>query len=358
MDEKLKQPVNVWQANPWLKMFLFVFIVVFLFSGIGLVVFSVWSKQYRQKVYEETQKSLPKHQVNEPNFQGWKTYKNDQYGFEMIYPQDWVAEEYDPVKNNEVDSDTGNVIWVNFIQNKEIMFSVEVLTKQDLDLYKGYNNSSTIEFGVDKSKSPIYYRTKQSRTDFECYGVNSLRGFCTEQFSIQTKNAGYWLIIDGRLVDGSITSIYSQIISTFKLTKPADFSNWKTYKNEKFGLEFMYPPNGILKEYDLTDQEPNGDAPFCPNGKGLSGCLDLKIEFPDGSKFYYVFQTHEMEQLVLSENVRSDIVNLGGKEYEMLVDDHQNAILNIDKETSILFSSGIEGLSLFSKIIATFKFTK
>lgn len=106
MIENLEPKPNMWETNPRLKMLSLVFIFVFLFSGIGLVIFSVWSNQYRQQIYNETEQSLPKHEarVSENQKVGvsdtstWKTYKNDQYGFEFQYPARFNSE----ILNNEL----------------------------------------------------------------------------------------------------------------------------------------------------------------------------------------------------------------------------------------------------------------
>ena len=100
---------TIWETNPKLKALLLVLIFVFLFSGMGLVVFAQWGGAYRDKLYQETQAALPKHtpsqSVNQPvsssetgtttptDIAGWKTYKNDEYGFELGYPGDWVISE-------------------------------------------------------------------------------------------------------------------------------------------------------------------------------------------------------------------------------------------------------------------------
>lgn len=109
------QNQSIWISNPHLKMLLLVLIFVFLGCGIGLAVFSQWSSQYRQQVYEETQAGLPVH-IDKPiatttqssdliitsktptttasDITSWKTYKNAQYGFEFQYPSDsWAMDD-------------------------------------------------------------------------------------------------------------------------------------------------------------------------------------------------------------------------------------------------------------------------
>jgi hypothetical protein len=80
----MEQQPTIWESNPRLKTLLLVLIVVFFLSGVGLVVFSQWSTSFRQKVYEETESGLPKHQVP-ADVSGWKTYKDN--NFEFKYPE-------------------------------------------------------------------------------------------------------------------------------------------------------------------------------------------------------------------------------------------------------------------------------
>ena len=91
MDNLQPQPnmpkSTLWEANPKLKGLLLVLIFVFLFSGMGLVVFAQWQSSYRQKIYEETQAGLPRHQVLhnvQVETKYWKSCSNSIYGFKVL----------------------------------------------------------------------------------------------------------------------------------------------------------------------------------------------------------------------------------------------------------------------------------
>ena len=57
------QQLPVFTKNPKLKNLILILIVVLLFSGIGLTVFSYQQSIYRQKLYYETEAGLPIHKI-------------------------------------------------------------------------------------------------------------------------------------------------------------------------------------------------------------------------------------------------------------------------------------------------------
>lgn len=103
MDNLQAKP-TLWQTNPKLKGLLLILIFVFLACGLSLVVLN------QIQAYSDYQNSLtdkaplPQHQVKsatansdsllsatdytitDSQTAGWKTYKNNQYGFEFNYP--------------------------------------------------------------------------------------------------------------------------------------------------------------------------------------------------------------------------------------------------------------------------------
>jgi len=55
---------GIFVTNPNLKALLLGLIVTLFLGGFGLSAFSIWSEQYRERIYYETEASLPVHKVN------------------------------------------------------------------------------------------------------------------------------------------------------------------------------------------------------------------------------------------------------------------------------------------------------
>jgi len=208
MIDNLEPKPNMWETNPRLKMLSLVFIFVFLFSGIGLVIFSVWSNQYRQQIYNETEQSLPKHeasksvdqQVGVSDIANWQTYKNDQYGFEFKLPPRWQNFSIEQIRDNSY-GEGGAVFLIGNLCD----FSV-------------YPNEAWKKFQKDDTTNKPIYITGNEKYIFgwgcghDDYGV---KGFELYDKAYDEKN--FDAINSGKIM-GPFNEFKTLILPTFKLT--------------------------------------------------------------------------------------------------------------------------------------------
>src|SRR3989344_3151964 len=81
--------VQIFQTNPRLRGLLLILIFTFAASGIALAVLAQIQAYHRDQIYLATESSLPVHRSNQIDqkigTETWKTYRNEEYGFEMVF---------------------------------------------------------------------------------------------------------------------------------------------------------------------------------------------------------------------------------------------------------------------------------
>jgi len=228
----------------------------------------------------------------------WKTYRNEQYGFEVKYPLDWnyhtgggfgVITFYQGEWGGEGD--------ILLIVNKGFLEEEYQKTK------KASEDSN--QCLLEKCSIDQFYKTPN-----ECKGKCEIS---ESTISVAGKDCKVIIIKDNpigfskRVFIGAedyflqfISSfkgqaILDQMLSTFKFTGTStnETANWKTYKNEEYGFEIKYPSGWSYGKNIFTN---SSSWVFCPsNLKDSDLSIVCKVKgtpkptYEDGMIFLFTY---------------------------------------------------------------------
>jgi len=192
-----------------------------------VVVGAFFLHSYLRNVPEEGIDPVPVVNMDEDQFAGWQTYRNEEFGFEVRYPDIYNIDLSNPDRTRleyYISKDETETLLEG-----EVFIEIFRSNPEKLPAYETYIN---IEEKIEKGSTVTIrgLRTKPVLSFYPGY----------DQFTLN--NNDLWVIAAShkRNDDSKIEEI-KQIMDSFILLGSIDTSNWQTYRNEGFGFEVRYP---------------------------------------------------------------------------------------------------------------------
>ena len=291
--------------------------------------------------------------LNQPNTSNWQTYRNEEFGFEVKYPN--IYNIITPPQLSEYQKNQG-IAYLAYLKHSDVNASISV-------------QSTNINFDLQDIKQRFAPTGNESfpeqviaeQNTFYFYGPDGGGVSYPDNYFYNLNGKILIISFDGPYVSDKTPSdetkqLESQILSSFKFieTEKIDTSNWQTYRNEEFGFEVKYP-----EEWKTEEGLPQKNMYFNPPTSGdyagnfISFYIALNI---DNISLEDYIKGHVSSKGVTSNVQIAGIQGVRRVFYDDWSDTHSAIVLFI-KDSKIFIFNATKEASIFDQIISSFKFT-
>jgi hypothetical protein len=293
----------------------------------------------------------------------WKTYTDDEYGFEFKYPDSWYKGKDDtPVDVYtltfgplNIRNHIGEVI--SPTPGRALTISIKNISEKSIDLksaIKKYYPCGHLDINKGVQKS---YKNLDVLVFYQ-----SACGIAPTDLAYIVHNNDIYEINAGKYID--------QILPTFKFIDST--SNWKLYRNNDYGFEFKYPHEWQIEVDEKNRFTIKPQTPPCPTNKSPFLCEyteSIIFEIHDNPRFLslenYLIDKYQSTGLLNISSISDTILGnrhaattpLNGEyEHRLTISQINNTIM---LEISWEKSGGNYRISqeTFDEILSTFKFS-
>ena len=226
----------------------------------------------------------PKVSPDKIDTSNWKTYRNEQYGFEVRYPEVWKPLENVPFHYKPPVLSTLFRIAFAPVTREEFEAEVELFISEEVDKFrftsgKFLGNSSVLISRPSKGQNASI--SGLPATEVDVLWGDLRKGTVIKHIFVEKAGRIYLFVSSVGVGQGlppvqgheRIKKLYA-LVDSFRFLEPTalDTSTWKTYRNEQYGFEVKYP-----KGFYLLDRFGKGENAVLISDKEI-----IFNEFLDG----------------------------------------------------------------------------
>ena len=288
----------------------YIFIVVILAAIVGGGI--LWFLQQQIPSYQPLEIKIPEKIKDETadtstsSVQDWQTYRNEEYGFEIKYPKffkntfsheemyfDFQESIFNPNYEENPFGETGGFQFEKKKNNHEDW--IEFVKRQYAHVYSAEPEKDyayglkVVEF--QGLKSIQFYAKNGYGEDGEGEGF-AFAGPEILKIIYFEKDGYVWRLM---LPD---TSIYNQMLSTFRFIELDETADWKTYRNA--GISLKYPPN--------SQYSGEGQINFIQKEETVPATLCSFLTFTpaaDSLENYLKFYADKLGKKIISKEIKT-----------------------------------------------------
>ena len=236
----------------------------------------------------------------------WQTYRSEEFGFEVKYPEGWFRYTPDGSGACMPGSQDVKITILSRSSLQNCGFVAEQLPPADADI--------TV-WAFENEWQDVNSILSGPKENVAIGGIHAIRYIFTEEserpniqasrFYFNYNGKGYLIFVQQSDLQGNYDALYDQILSTFQFINVGESLDSKSYRDENLGFEFQYPK--IFDEYkDCELRDILGDGTLT-----LGNRISIYVKDSKGLTLEeYIAQNFSSEYLF---DITRDDIQVGGE---------------------------------------------